>query len=71
MDQLGQIVAMHSDRSDGPSPSERACPECTERSYLRELVAELLYKNQILRLDLQSAQGQLMKSALPPVIGDE
>jgi hypothetical protein len=48
-----------------PSVSERlhsgaglSCPECEERSYLRTLVAELLYRNQALRFDLIEARDQ-------------
>jgi len=37
------------------------CAECSERTCLGMLVAELLYKNQILRFDLESAQEQLLK----------
>jgi hypothetical protein len=32
------------------------CSECEERSYLRMLVAELLYRNQMLRFELLQAQ---------------
>jgi hypothetical protein len=35
-----------------------SCPECEERSYLRTLVAELLYRNQVLRFDLIEARDQ-------------
>lgn len=38
------------------------CPECAERSYLKMLVAELLYKNQVLRFDLLEAQTQLARA---------
>jgi hypothetical protein len=48
-----------------PSATERShswtglsCPECEERSYLRTLVAELLYRNQVLRFDLIEARDQ-------------
>ena len=37
----------------------RSCPECEERSYLRMLVAELLYRNQVLRFDLIEARDQV------------
>jgi hypothetical protein len=36
-----------------------SCPECEERSYLKVLVAELLYTNQILRFDLIEARDQV------------
>ena len=36
-----------------------SCPECEERSYLRMLVAELLYRNQVLRFDLMEARDQV------------
>lgn len=52
-----------------PPHPERVCPECTEISHLRTLVAELLYKNQILRFDLNCAQEQLKKTAVPVEIG--
>ena len=49
-----------------PSTSERSqpwtglsCPECEERSYLRVLVTELLYRNQVLRFDLIEARDQV------------
>jgi hypothetical protein len=49
-----------------PSATERShswtgltCPECEERSYLRMLVDELLYRNQVLRFDLLEARDQL------------
>jgi hypothetical protein len=49
-----------------PSDTERShswtglsCPECEERSYLRMLVAELLYRNQVLRFDLMEAQERI------------
>jgi type II secretory ATPase GspE/PulE/Tfp pilus assembly ATPase PilB-like protein len=49
-----------------PSATERShswaglsCPECEERSYLRMLVAELLYRNQVLRFDLIEARDQV------------
>ena len=49
-----------------PSATERSyswtdlsCPECEERSYLRTLVAELLYRNQALRFDLMEARDQV------------
>jgi hypothetical protein len=49
-----------------PSDTERShswtglsCPECEERSYLRMLVAELLYRNQVLRIDLMTARDQV------------
>ena len=72
MDRCEEIGTIHSDSPLQPQPpSERACPECAERSCLRELVAELLYKNQILRLDLESAQERLMKAILPQEIGGE
>ncbi len=53
---------------DAMSSSELApaeyhpCPNCQERSYLRILVAELLFKNQLLRFELSQSQvlvGQL------------
>src|SRR5215472_3433337 len=56
------------DRFETPHPG-CVCPECTERFRLRTLVAELLYKNQILRFDLKSAQEQLTKTAVPGEIG--
>jgi hypothetical protein len=37
------------------------CAECSERSYLAVLVAELLYKNQMLRFDLRDAQEHLLR----------
>jgi hypothetical protein len=47
-------------------PCERAgswpvvpCPECEERSYLRTLVAELIYRNQVLRFDLMEARNKV------------
>jgi hypothetical protein len=36
-----------------------SCPECEERSYLKVLVAELLYRNQVLRFDLIEARDQV------------
>jgi hypothetical protein len=36
-----------------------SCPECEERSYLKVLVAELLYRNQVLRFDLMEARDQV------------
>jgi NAD(P)-dependent dehydrogenase (short-subunit alcohol dehydrogenase family) len=36
-----------------------SCPECEERSYLKMLVAELLYRNQVLRFDLIEARDQV------------
>ena len=49
-----------------PSATERSrswtslsCPECEERSYLRMLVAELLYRNQVLRFELIEVRGQV------------
>lgn len=52
-----------------PSVSQRshlgaclACPECEERSYLRALVAELLYTNQALRFDLIEARNQVERN---------
>jgi len=34
-----------------------SCANCQERSYLRILVGELLYKNQILRFELSQSQA--------------
>jgi hypothetical protein len=34
------------------------CPECDEQSYLKVLVAELLYRNQVLRFDLIQAREE-------------
>jgi NAD(P)-dependent dehydrogenase (short-subunit alcohol dehydrogenase family) len=49
-----------------PSATERShswtglsCPEWEERSYLRTLVAELLYRNQVLRFALIEARDQV------------
>ena len=36
-----------------------SCPECEERSYLKVLIAELLYRNQVLRFDLIEARDQV------------
>jgi NAD(P)-dependent dehydrogenase (short-subunit alcohol dehydrogenase family) len=36
-----------------------SCPECEERSYLKVLVAELLYRNQVLRFDLIQAREHI------------
>jgi hypothetical protein len=36
------------------------CPECEERSCLRALICDFLYRNQILRFDLMWAQEQLL-----------
>lgn len=46
---------------DRPTPSLRdePCANCAERTCLRTLVAELLYKNQELRFDLLKANVQL------------
>jgi hypothetical protein len=57
----------------GPSGSEDAlrlshedwCPECEERSRLRALVCDLLYRNQTLRFDLMSAREQLFARQSP------
>lgn len=69
MDRPDEIGAMHSGYGRTPPQSERVCPECAERTYLRALVAELLYKNQVLRFDLQRATEQLIKT-LPPKTGE-
>jgi hypothetical protein len=52
-----------------PSATERShswtglsCPECEERSYLKTLVAELLYRNQALRFDLIEAQDRIERA---------
>ncbi len=45
-----------------PSLPEPPCAHCAERTYLKTLVAELLYKNQVLRFDLQNANEQLAKA---------
>jgi type II secretory ATPase GspE/PulE/Tfp pilus assembly ATPase PilB-like protein len=37
----------------------RSCPECEEQSDLKMLVAELLYRNQVLRFDLIEARDQV------------
>jgi len=44
------------------SSQKSRCPECAERSYLKMIVAELLYKNQTLRFDLLEANAQLAKA---------
>lgn len=51
------VEPSHTQRSH--SLTDPSCPECEERSYLRILVAELLYRNQLLRFDLMEAQDQL------------
>ena len=40
------------------------CPECEERSCLRALICDLLYRNQTLRFDLMSAQEQLLELSM-------
>lgn len=45
-----------------------SCPECEERSYLRVLVAELIYRNQVLRFDLIEARDQVQR--IEPVGAD-
>jgi hypothetical protein len=54
------VAAPSSDPRRG-SGDRGFCAECSERSHLAILVAELLYKNQILRFDLQDAQTQLVR----------
>ena len=58
--------------SDTERPHSRmdlACQECEERSYLRTLVAELLYKNQVLRFDLMQARNQVERIDRRPSSG--
>jgi hypothetical protein len=40
------------------------CPECESRIRLQKLVAELLSKNQMLRIELQEARSQVASSDL-------
>ena len=64
----GDVAAMNADNKLAMKPSAAehshswsglSCPECEERSYLRMLVAELLYRNQVLRFDLIEARDQV------------
>jgi hypothetical protein len=64
MERFDRIGAVHSEYARKQPQSGRVCPECAERSYLRSLVSELLYKNQVLRFDLQSATEQLQRDHL-------
>jgi hypothetical protein len=51
------VESSHTERSHlstGPP-----CPECEERSYLRMLVSELLYRNEVLRFDLMEARDHV------------
>jgi hypothetical protein len=43
---------------DAPPIGDTVCPECAERTCLASLVAELIYKNQPLRLRLAELQAQ-------------
>jgi hypothetical protein len=42
-----------------PEPASSQCPDCETRFPLQILLAELLCKNQMLRLELQEARSQL------------
>jgi hypothetical protein len=59
MDLRDQTVSGSQPAHRSPSVPEQPCAHCVERTYLKTLVAELLYKNQVLRFDLQDAQERL------------
>jgi len=59
MDLRDQTVSGSQPAHRSPSVPEQPCAHCVERTYLKTLVAELLYKNQVLRFDLQDAQSDL------------
>ena len=59
MDENTKAAIMPSVTEPSHSRAGLSCPECEERSYLRPLVAELLYRNQVLRFDLMEARDQL------------
>jgi hypothetical protein len=59
MEQHHEPAIIPSDTERSNSWPGQSCPECEERSYLRTLVAELLYRNQVLRFDLMQAQDRV------------
>jgi hypothetical protein len=54
-----KLAIKPSDTGRADSWTGLSCPECEERSYLRTLVAELLYRNQVLRFDLMEARNRV------------
>jgi hypothetical protein len=43
-------------------PASSSCPDCEARFPLQILVAELLRKNQMLRIELQEARSRIMEA---------
>jgi hypothetical protein len=62
MDLLDQtVIRAQSAQRSRPVP-DQPCALCAEQIHLKTLVAELLYKNQVLRFDLQDAQERLARA---------
>jgi hypothetical protein len=59
MDAHDQIVPGAQQAQHTSSIRDEPCANCAERTYLKILVAELLYKNQELRFELMTANQQL------------
>ena len=59
MDAHDQIVPGAQQAPHTTSMRDEPCANCAERTYLRILVAELLYRNQELRFELMNANQQL------------
>ena len=59
MDAHDQIVPGAQQAQHTSSIRDEPCANCAERTYLKILVAELLYKNQELRFELMNANQQL------------
>jgi len=48
--------------SQFPGSASRSCPDCETRFPLQMLIAELLRKNQSLRIELQEARNRLPRA---------
>jgi len=59
MDAHDQPVVRNEQALSSPPMPVDSCARCAERTYLKMLVAELLYKNQTLRFDLLDARQRL------------
>ena len=59
MDAHDQPVVINEQELSSPPMFVDSCARCAERTYLKILVAELLYKNQALRFDLMDARERL------------
>jgi hypothetical protein len=61
MDADDQTVNSAQPAQRASSIGDEACANCAERTYLRIMVAELLYKNQVLRFELLDVRERLAR----------